>query len=143
MKRSYSTSNKAMHYCKYLLPGLLVPIRANYVNIVLDFAQHRALLCYNHVNYCFFELVSCAKQENLSWSNESFILLTELQLLVRSCAFCRVFSDIKKCNFEMKKPSRRTILVRAIALHGESFCWTALFTEYELLMQQNMQTKHM
>ena len=67
-----------------------------------------------------FELVLRAKQENISWSNVSFIL-RELQLLVGSRAFCRVSSEIKKSNFEMKKPLRRTILVRAIALHGESF----------------------
>ena len=107
----------------------------------LDFAQHRALLCYNHTTYCLFELVSRAKQENLSWSNVSFIL-RELQLLVRSHAFCRVLSKIKKYNFEMKKPSRRTILVHAIALHGESFRWAAVFTEYELLMQISKSTRH-
>ena len=106
---------------------------------MLDFAQHRALLCYNHATYCLFELVSRAKQENLSWSNVSFIL-RELQLLVRSHAFCRVSSEIKKYNFEMKKPSRRTILVHTIALHGESFRWAAVFTEYELLMQISKST---
>ena len=42
----------------------------------------------------------------------------------------------------MKKPSRRTILVHAIALHGESFCWAAVFTEYKLLMQISKSTRH-
>ena len=107
----------------------------------LDFAQHRVLLCYNHATYCLFELVSRAKQENLSWSNVSFIL-RELQLLVWSHVFCRVSSEIKKYNFEMKKPSRRTILVHAIALYGESFRWAAVFTEYELLMQISKSTRH-
>ena len=101
---------------------------------MLDFAQDRALVCYNHATYCLFELVLRAKQENLSWSNASFILC-ELQLLVQSRAFCRVSSEIKKYNFEMKKSSKRMILVRANALHGESFCWAAVSTEYELLMQ--------
>ena len=107
----------------------------------LDFAQHRALLCYNHATYCLFELVSCDKQENLLLSNVSFIL-RELQLLVRSHKFCRVSSEIKKYNFEMKKPSRRTILVHAIVLHGKSFRWAAVFTEYELLMQISKSTRH-
>ena len=107
----------------------------------LYFAQHRALLCYNHTTYCLFELVSHAKLENLSWSNVSFIL-RELQLLIRSHAFYRVLSKIKKYNFEMKKPSRRTILVYEIALHGESFRWAAVFTEYELLMQISKSTRH-
>ena len=66
----------------------------------------------------------------------------ELQLLVRSHAFCRVSSKIKKYNFEMKKPSRRTILVHVIALHAESFRWAAVFTEYELLMQISKSTRH-
>ena len=91
------------------------------------------------MTYCLFELVSRAKQENLSWSNVSFIL-HELQLLVQSHAFCRVSSEIKKYNFEIKKPSRQTILVHAIALHGESFRWAAVFTEYELLMQISKST---
>ena len=140
MKQSYSTSNKAVHHCKYLLPVYLCrlePIK----HWALDFAQHRALLCYNHATYCLFELVSRAKQENLSWSNVSFIL-RELQLLVRSHAFCRVSSEIKKYNFEMKKPSRRTILVHAIGLHGKSFRWATVFTEYELLMQISKSTRH-
>ena len=107
----------------------------------LDFAQHCALLCYNHATYCLFELVSRAKQENLSWSNVSFIL-RELQLLVWSHAFCRVSSEIKKYNFKMKKPSRRTILVHAIGLHGKSFRCAAVFTEYELLMQISKSTRH-
>ena len=64
----------------------------------------------------------------------------ELQLLVRSHAFCRVLSEIKKYNFEMKKPSRQTTLVHAIALQGESFRWAAVFTEYELLMQISKST---
>ena len=34
----------------------------------------------------------------------------------------------------MKKSSRWTILVRAIALHGESFHWAAVSTEYKPLM---------
>ena len=93
------------------------------------------------MTYCLFEIVSRAKQENLSWSNVSFIL-RELQLLVRPHAFCQVSSEIKKCNFEMKKPSRRTILVHAIGLHGESFRWAAVFTEYELLMQISKSTRH-
>ena len=59
---------------------------------MLDFPQHRALLCYNHATYCLFELVSRAKQENLSWLNVSFIL-RELQLLIRSRVFCRVSSE--------------------------------------------------
>ena len=42
----------------------------------------------------------------------------------------------------MKKPSRRTILVHAIALYGESFRWAAVFTEYELLMQISKSTRH-
>ena len=42
----------------------------------------------------------------------------------------------------MKKPSRHTILVHAIALHGESFHWAAVFTEYELLMQISKSTRH-
>ena len=46
-----------------------------------------------------------------------------------------------KHNFEMKKPSRRTILVHAIALHGESFRWAAVFTKYELLMQISKSTR--
>ena len=108
---------------------------------MLDFAQHHALLCYDHATYCLFELVSRAKQENLSWSNVSFIL-RELQLLVRSCAFCRVSSEIKKYNLEMKKSLRQTILVRATALHGESFCWAAVPTEYKLLMQICKSTQH-
>ena len=69
--------------------------------------------------YCLFELAACAKQDNLSWSNVFFIL-RELQLLVRSHAFCQVSSEIKKYNFKIKKLSRRTMLVRAVALHGES-----------------------
>ena len=141
MKQSYSTSNKAVYHCKYLLYLVylcrLEPIKHR----ALDFAQHRALLCYNHATYCLFELVSRAKQENLLWSNVSFIL-RELQLLVWSHAFCRVSSEIKKYNFEMKKPSRRTILVHAIGLHGESFCWAAVFTEYELLLQISKSTRH-
>ena len=108
---------------------------------MLDFAQHRTLLCYNYTTYCLFKLVSCAKQENLSWSNVSFILC-ELPLLVQSRAFCRVLSEIMKCNFEMKKSSRQTILVRAIALHGESFRWTSVSTEYELLMWISKSTQH-
>ena len=91
------------------------------------------------MTYYLFELVSRAKKENFSWSNVSFILC-ELQLLVRSHAFCRVSSEVKKYNFEMKKPLRRTILVHAIALHGESFRWAAVFTEYELLMQISKST---
>ena len=91
--------------------------------------------------WIIFILVSRAKQENLSWSNVSFIL-RELQLLVRSHAFCRVSSEIKKYNFEMKKSLRRTILVHAIALHVESFSWAAVFTEYELLMQISKSTRH-
>ena len=122
-------------YLVYLCQLKLIKHRA------LDFAQHRALLCYNYVTYCLFELVSCAKQENLLWSNVSFIL-HELQLLVRSHAFCWVSSKIKKCNFEMKKPSRQTILVHTIALHGESFHCAAVFTEYELLMQISKSTRH-
>ena len=62
-------------------------------------------------------------------------LSCELQLLVRSRVFCRVLSEIKKYNFETKKPSTQTILVCAIALHGESFCWATVSTKYELLMQ--------
>ena len=42
----------------------------------------------------------------------------------------------------MKKQSRRTILVHAFALHGESFRWAAVFTEYELLMQISKSTRH-
>ena len=42
----------------------------------------------------------------------------------------------------MKKPSRRTILVHAIALYGESFRWATVFTEYELLMQISKSTRH-
>ena len=64
-----------------------------------------------------FELVSRAKQENLLWSNVSFIL-RELQLLVQPLPFCLVSSEIKKYNCEMKKPSRRAILVRASALNN-------------------------
>ena len=102
----------------------------------LEPIKHRARLfpasCSPLLQSCyllFIELVSRAKQENLSWSNVSFIL-RELQLLVRSRVFCRVSSEIKKYNFEMKKPSRWTILVHAIALHGESFRWAAVSTEY-------------
>ena len=96
---------------------------------------------YNHATYCLFELVSIAKQENLSWSNVAFIL-RELQLLVRSRAFCRVSSKIKKYNFEIKKSSRRTILVRAIALHGKFFRWAAVSTEYDPSMQISKSTRH-
>ena len=71
-----------MHHCKYLLSGLLVPTLSQ-ASVMLDFAQYHALLCYNHTTYCLFELVSSAEQENLPWSNVSFIL-RELQLLVRS-----------------------------------------------------------
>ena len=42
----------------------------------------------------------------------------------------------------MKKPSRRTILVHAIALHGESFRWAEVSTEYELIMQITKSTRH-
>ena len=34
------------------------------------------------------------------------------------------------------------MLVHAIALHGESFHWAAVFTEYELLMQISKSTRH-
>ena len=42
---------------------------------------------------------------------------------------------------KMKKLSRRTILVRAIALHDESFCWAAVSTENKLLMQISKSTR--
>ena len=48
---------------------------------------------------------------------------------------------LRNTNFEMKKPSRRTILVHAIVLHGESFCWAAV-SECELLMQISKSTRH-
>ena len=62
---------------------------------MLDLAQHRALLCYNHATFSLFELVlrakqenlMCSKQENLPWLNVSLIR-RELQLLVQSCTFC-------------------------------------------------------
>ena len=42
----------------------------------------------------------------------------------------------------MKKPSRWTILVHAIALHGESFRWATVYTEYKLLMQISKSTRY-
>ena len=33
-------------------------------------------------------------------------------------------------------------MVHTIALHGESFRWAAVFTEYELLMQISKSTRH-
>ena len=69
-------------------------------------------------------------------------ILCELPLLVQSRAFCRVLSEIMKCNFEMKKSSRRTILVPTIALHGESFRWASVSTQYELLMRISKSTQH-
>ena len=85
-----------------------------------------------YLNY----VVSRAMQENLSRPNVSFMLCT-LQLLDWCRAFCRVS---RKYNFGMKKPSRRTILVCAIALHGESFRWAAVYTEYKPLMQSTRHT---
>ena len=79
-------------------------------------------------------------QARKSFVVECIFILRKLQLLGQSCAFCRVSSEIKKYNFEMKKSSKWTILVCAIALHGESFCWVAVSTEYELLMQISKST---
>ena len=63
-------------------------------SVTLYLAQHRVLLCCNHATYyCLFELVSSAKQENLPWSNVSFIL-RELQLLVWSQVFCQVAIEL-------------------------------------------------
>ena len=61
---------------------------------MLNFAKHHALLCCNHATYCSFELVSCAKQENILWSNVSFIL-SELQLFVQSRVFFEYYIEMK------------------------------------------------
>ena len=70
--------------------------------------------------------------------------IRELQLLVlvQSCVFCRVSSEIKKCNFEMKKSLRWTILVHTIALHEKSFGWATVSTEYKPLMWISKSTRH-
>ena len=69
---------------------------------MLDCAQHRALLCCNHATYCTFELVSRAKQEDLSWLNV-LLIFCELQPLVLSHEFfCEVSSEIEKQNFDMR-----------------------------------------
>ena len=41
----------------------------------------------------------------------------------------------------MKKSLRWTILVHAVTLHGESFCWATVSTEYEPLIQVSKSTR--
>ena len=42
----------------------------------------------------------------------------------------------------MKQPLRQTVVICAIALHGESFNWAAASSDYELLMQISKSTPH-
>ena len=42
----------------------------------------------------------------------------------------------------MKKPLRRAVLNHAIALHGKSFRWVAVSTEYKPLMQISKSTRY-
>ena len=82
-----------MYRFKYQLSSLLVPTRAEYVSHYILASSVLSFVA--DTTYCLFELVSCAKQENLSWSNISLIL-HELQLLISSYVFSRVSSEIKK-----------------------------------------------
>jgi len=77
-----------------------------------------------------------AKQENLFRGKMYHLSFMSYSFyVVRSRAFCRVSSEIKKLNFEIKKPLRRMLFAHANALHGEVFHWAAVSTEYEPLMQ--------
>ena len=97
MKLFKINCNKAFYLCIYILNIECTCVALNRACIMLDFAQHRThlscthLSC-NHMTYCLFKLVSCAKQENLLWSNA---LLIHCELMYSSKSISCVLSSIK------------------------------------------------
>ena len=99
----------------------------------LNHAQHRALLCWNHVTYCLFEWAARAKKEFLL-RLKILIFLQELSPLVSSRVLCRVSSKDKKLNFEAKKSPRRIRFVCTIVYYGATLCSCFCFYFYKPLM---------
>ena len=56
--------------------------------------------------------------------------------------FCLVSSDLKKWISERKKPPKQKIFAHQIALACKSFRFVSVSTEYKLLMQISMLTRH-